>query len=106
MEIPKKVKVGGHWIEIKYPHIFQERFDRFGQCDDAKKIIYLTALDGNGEKRADSAISVTFIHEVLHAIDMTSGHEIFVGDAGERKIEGLSEGIYQFLVDNGYLKDA
>jgi len=104
MKLPEKIKVGGHWIEIKYPHIFQERHDRWGQCDDAKKVIYITNKDQNGEDRNESAVIVTFIHEVLHALDNHSGHEIFMGENGEKKIEGLSEAIYMFLVDNGYLK--
>lgn len=105
MRIPKQIKVGGHWFTIKYPYIFQERFDRYAQCDDAKKIIYITDRDGNGEKRADSAIIATFIHELLHAIDMNMGHHIFDGNEGENKIEGFSEGLYQVLTDNGFLKD-
>lgn len=105
MKIPDKIKIGGHWYEIKYPYIFQERFDRFGQCDAVKKIIYITDKDGNGEKRANSHILCTFIHEIIHAIDIQSGHRTFDGDQGENKIEGLSEGIFQVLVDNGYLKN-
>ncbi len=104
MKIPDKIKVLGHWFTIKYPYIFQERFDRFAQCDDAKKIIYITELDGNGEKRAESGIIVSFIHEVLHAIDLNTGHHIFEEQEGEHKLEALSEGIYQFLTDNGFLK--
>ena len=105
MNIPKKIKIGGHWVEIKYPYIFQERFDRFGQCDDPKKIIYITDKDGNGEKRANSSIIVTFIHEILHELDYHTGWEIFSGEDGEKKVEGLSEAIYMFLIDNKFLKE-
>lgn len=104
MQLKPRYKIGGHWFEIKYPYIFQERFDRFGQCDDPKKIIYITDVDGNGAKRAESAIVVTFIHEILHAIDLNTGHHIFEGKEGEEKLEGFSEGIYTFLIDNGFLK--
>jgi len=94
-----------NFSEVKCPYIFQERFDRHAQCDAVKKIIYLATVDGNGEKKAKSHILVSFIHEVLHAIDIQSGHSTFAGDEGENKIEGLSEGIYQVLVDNGFLKE-
>lgn len=104
MQIKSKYKIGGHWVTLKYPYIFQERFDRYGQYDDAKKIIYLTGVDGNGEKRVKSGITVTLIHELLHAIDYGSGHHMFAGDEGENKIESLSEGIYAFLIDNDLLK--
>jgi len=103
--IPSKIKIGGHWYEVKYPYTFQERFDRHAQCDTAKKIIYLSAVDGNGEKKAKSHILVSLIHEILHAVDIQSGHSTFSGDDGENKIEGLSEGIYQVLIDNGWLKN-
>ena len=104
MKIPSKLKIGGHWFTIKYPYIFQERFDRYAQCDDTKKTIYITEVDGNGAKRIKSGIIVSYIHEILHAIDMNTGHKTFVGNEGENKLEALSEGIYQVLVDNGYLK--
>lgn len=104
MEIPKKLKIGGHWLTVKYPYIFQERFDRYAQFDDSKKTIYLTSKDGNGEQRAESGIIVSLIHEILHGLDINIGHKIFAGDEGENKIEGLSEAIYAFLIDNGYLK--
>ena len=103
MDIPAKVKIGGHWYEIKYPYKYQERYDRGGHCDFSQKIICVGNDDGNGNLKADSAIIVTFIHEILHAIDNLTGHEMFLGSEGESRVEALSEGIYQFLVDNGYL---
>ncbi len=104
MKIPEKIKILGHWFKIEFPYAFKERFDRYAQCDDTQKIIYISEVDMNGTKRADSSIIVSFIHEVLHAIDLNIVHHIFDGKEGENKIEGFSEGIYQVLVDNGYLK--
>lgn len=37
-------------------------------------------------------------------MDWITGHEIFGGHEGEKKVEGLSEAIFQVLVDNGYLE--
>jgi len=106
LNIPKTLKIGGHIWEIKYPYIFQERFDRFAQCDDGKKIIYLSDLEANGGKRPDSAVTVSFIHEILHAAAFLTGHEdMFEGNQGESRIEGLSEAIYQIIADNPQLKD-
>lgn len=101
--IPKKLKIGGHEYEIIFPYVFTERFDRCGDHDFELKRIRITEYDGN-QKRPESGIMVTFIHEVLHAIDCTSGHCMFRGDDGEKYTEALSEGLYQVLVDNGYLK--
>ena len=86
-----------------YPYVFTERQDRGGDCDFQKKVIRVSGTTGC-KKRADSAITVTLIHEILHAIDHLIGHGIFSGEYGENEIEGLSEGIYQVLVDNNFLK--
>jgi len=102
MNIPKKIKIGGHNYEIIFPYVFTERFDRCGDIDYSKKLIRIAKNDCD-EPRIESAIMVTFIHEVLHGIDDLTGHEMFKGENGEKKIEALSEGIYQVLADNGFL---
>ena len=102
MEIPKRLKIGGHDYEIVFPYVFTERSDILGQCDRLGKYIRINEAQGD-EPRAESSIMVTLIHEVLHAIDHVSGHDMFEGSEGEKRVEALSEGIYQVLVDNGYL---
>lgn len=105
MNIPKTIKIGGHQYKVIFPYTYTERYDRWGDCDDTMKIIRVTDSDGGGAKRADSSIIVTFIHEILHGIDCLTGHKMFSGEEGEKRIESLSEGIYQILVDNPKLKD-
>ena len=102
MKIPKKLKIGGHWIEIVYPYHFKERTDICGHYDCPVNKIRITDVDLSGNKRAESQIIVSLIHEVLHTVDVISGHEIFTGN--EKAIEGISEGILQVLVDNGFLE--
>ena len=102
MKIPKSIKIGGHKIKVVYPYRFTERYDRRAQYDDNFKEIRVSDCDCAGNKSADSAIFVSFIHEVLHAIDIISGHEVF--SKNEPAIEGISEGVFQVLVDNGFLK--
>ena len=106
MKIPKSIKIGGHTYKIEYPYKFGERYDIYGQWNDPKKIIYVSEVDGNGVKRADSSIVVTFIHEILHAIDGMAGLELFSRnkEGGRESAEVVSEIIYQILVDNGYLE--
>jgi len=103
MKIPSKIKIGGHKYQVIFPYVFTERTDRGGDCDFQRNVIRIADSVGT-MKCADSTIMVTLIHEVLHAIDNTSGHAIFSGEYGENEIEGLSEGIYQVLVDNNFLK--
>jgi len=99
MKIPKTIKIGGHQYKVIFPYIFTERFDMIGDHDPMVKVIRIAEVDGN-LKIADSAIVVTLIHEILHAIDRNSGHNMFVGGEGEEHIKAISEGIYQVLADN------
>ena len=101
-KIPKTLKVGGHQYKIVYPYFFTERYDLRGQHDAAVKEIRISMVDGGGIERVTSDIIVTLIHEVLHGIDQMCGHEVFKDN--EPALEGISEGIFQVLVDNGYLE--
>ena len=103
MKIPETLKIGGHVYKIIFPYVFTERYDLAGDHNGENCEIRIAEKDGD-IKRAKSSVEVTLIHEVLHAIDSTTGHRMFAGEEGEKKIEALSEGIYQVLVDNGYLK--
>ena len=106
MNIPKKIKIGGHWWEVKYPYLFKERLDHYGQCVDPQKELRISKVDGCGVERAKSSIAVTFLHELLHALDFLNSNSIFKSDnreEEERKIETLAEGIYQVLVDNKFI---
>lgn len=105
MNIPKKVKVGGHVYKIKYPYIFTERFDRNGQIGHDVTTILLSHLDSNGNPKSESAIIETLIHEILHALNYRSGDVIFDKDSDkmEDQVSALSEGILALLVDNGWL---
>lgn len=102
-KIPKKLKIGGQMYEIVYPYCFTERGDLRGQCDLDLQIIRLSEVDEAGNKRPECTIWPTLFEEVLHALDIQSGHRIFDSEAGHKALNGLREGIYQVLVDNGYL---
>jgi len=104
MKLPKTIKIGGHQYKVIFPYVFTERFDRVGDHDYSTKEIRLSAEEAN-LPIADSGIIVSLIHEILHAIDRNSGHNMFVGDDGEKHIQAISEGIYQVLVDNPKLRN-
>jgi len=104
MNLPNKIKIGGHQYKIVFPYVFTERFDQCGDHDSSTKTVRIADNEYN-VKRADSSIIVTLIHEILHAIDQTTGHDMFRGNEGEKHIEALSEGIYQVLTDNPNLCD-
>jgi len=100
ISLPETVKIAGHTYTIKYPYVFTEVGNLFGQCDLSNKDIRICNVDSGGLKRAASGIYVTLIHEMLHAIDNATGQNIF----DEPKITAMSEMIYQVLTDNGWLK--
>ena len=100
MILPKTLKIGGHEYKILFPYHFKERADYAGQCDHQLKEIRIDDQDGCGNIKPDSSILVVFLHEILHAIDFSTGHCIFLGNDGEKHLEGISEGLYQVLKDN------
>ena len=100
MKIPERLKIGGHWYEVKYPYHFLERDGMVGQQDWHLKEIRIGDTDGCGNQAAESRIAVTLIHEILHACDYITGHRMFEEKEGENKLEGLSEVLFQVLRDN------
>ena len=100
MEIPKKLKVGGHIYNVDTDYSFVERSDRYGHSDHAMKEIKITPVDSNGKKRHESGIEETFIHEILHCVDeVYNAHNLEEGT-----VERLSQGLYQVLKDNDLIK--
>lgn len=102
MIFPKTMKIGGHTYKILIPYEFKERTDLWGQHDGGVHEIRISDLDSSGVKRSASGITVSFIHEILHAVDYVTGHGVFFKN--ENAIEGFSESIYQILKDNGWLE--
>lgn len=104
MKIPSSLKIGGHDYKVLYPYHFKERCEIQAQNDTALNEIRICDVDQCGNVRMDSCILVSFLHEIVHVIDTVYcnrqienlGHE-----ARERIVEGLSEGLYQVLHDNG-----
>lgn len=84
MKIPKKIKIGGHIIDVtldkKYP---DEKLH--GETDYNKNTIMLNA------NLAPSQIVATFYHEFLHVVNTELEHE---------KVEYLAQALAQLHIDN------
>jgi len=105
MKLPETIKVCGLTYRIEFPYHFKERGDICGQHDGQMQVIRIDDLDSYDHSlRPDSSILVTFIHELLHAVDYVSGRRIFEGDEGEGIVKCFSQIIYQILNDNGFLE--
>jgi hypothetical protein len=99
MDIPEKLKIGGHLYEVKYPYHFEERGDINGQHDFDALCIRLDKNDGYSHlEMPESRIAANFLHEILHACDGITGHRVFRDN--EPAIEGIAETLFQVLRDN------
>lgn len=99
MKIPDKIKIGAHYYIVKYPYEFTERGDLKGQQDADSCEIKISAKDGwSHTDRPETQIAVTFLYEILHAVDYVTGHKVF--RENENAIEGISEMLFQVIRDN------
>lgn len=101
MNFPKVLDIAGQRYKIKYPYTFTERDDIFGRVDFARGVIWVTDVDGAGNKCSDDHAAAIFWHEVVHVIDRIyclNG----IGEEGdkEKMMDGIAAGIYQILKDN------
>lgn len=98
MRIPKSVKIGGHRFKLygrTTRHINKllksegVKSVHIGFYDPDKNVIYYPT------DVARSAVEVTLLHEILHAIEDAGDVKL-----GEKKVGVLAEMLYQALHDN------
>lgn len=99
MQIPKIVKIGGHKFAVKFVEMLNKGKDA-GIIDCWNDTITLAKKVKSGKKvivkTSEAVQKITFIHEIMHAIN-----NIFCNkQLKESDIEAISEGLYQFIVDN------
>lgn len=97
MNLPKTIKVASHEYRVLFPYQFTERNDLNGQCDFAPAEIRVAEKDSYGMRRTEAAIFVTFIHEIIHAIDQAWNAKL-----SEDQTCAMAEGIAAVLADNEY----
>ena len=100
LKIPERLKIGGQVFKVIYPYQFKERTDLRGQCDSDLLEIRLSAIDESGNERPVSTVWPVLFEEILHALDLQSGHRIFDSTEGHKALNGLREGIYQVIIEN------
>jgi len=95
MKIPDKIKVAGHYYDVKFKDKWLSKREIVGRFDnDAKKILLCKYYKGT--KRAKSEIEQTLVHEIIHSVDRHYNHS----SLSEKETERLSQGLYQVLKDN------
>ena len=92
MKIPHEVKIGGIVYSVHIAEDWLGRGDADGQKfydEEMGNSIYIAS------HLSQEAKEVTFIHEALHCMNTTIGHEF---------LDSLAEQLYQFLKDNELLR--
>ena len=96
--IPRKIKIGAHWHKVIFPYNFTERSDVRGQIDHQLSEIRISEMDGEGNKRPAPRIRECVLHEILHGVDVLTGHYVFKEKEGA--LEAFSEALFQVLSEN------
>lgn len=88
INIPKKLKIGGHIYSI----IYSDHEDIDGDCGQSNRSRNTIKIRNDLPK---SQQQETLLHEILHAINY---------DLSEETVDFLSMALYAILVDNNLLK--
>ena len=95
MKIPDKVKVAGHVYKVVWDNGRLSESGFVGETDHNLDVIYLCKYYPK-QARAKSEIEETFLHEILHTIDVNYNNHAL----NEKTITRLAVGLYQVLKDN------
>jgi len=99
MNLPSKVKVGGHKFKVIFPYKFKERADADGQCDNNLFEIRVALHDTSGSEMPETKLIAIFLHELIHAIGYSFLQTTAVS-IDEKTIEGLAQGLMAVMIDN------
>ena len=100
MLIPKKVKVAGHTYKVGIENERLNESGLAGDCWHGELKIGLTDELRGGKKAPPSYIEETFIHEILHCVDVQYNNNQLT----EEQVVRLATGLHQVTKDLGWLK--
>ena len=97
MEIPEKIKVAGHWVEVKRDYKYKERGDLLGQAKySGNTITLIERREGTVDEVAESSEAENFLHEMFHHVNCKYNNN----DLKEEQVGRLAVGLFQVLRDN------
>ena len=96
VKFPKKVRVNCFDYDIIYPYRFKEAEDRVAQHSYYNLEIRISPESPLRERRRDSKIVVSLIHELIHAIDYCYNFNTLEED----QVESLANVLFEFFTKN------
>ncbi len=94
IQIPKTIQVGGFNYDIDTGGHYNEELSRHGHWAEHSAIARNIRLDTTMKPQQASK---TFIHEVLHAINMIYSNE----SLAEEEVQNISQGVFQVMEQLG-----
>jgi hypothetical protein len=102
MHQPKRIKLGGHNWQVRWAR--NALGGAAGLCAPSKHQIVIDLMQDEDSCMSDGSVFHTFLHEILHAIDVTyCDCRVFRGAKHGDELEYMNpftEGLVQFLLDN------
>lgn len=95
MKIPKKLKIGGHWVKILQVDKLPAEIADCGMSQVATNKIWIARKMEDGEKIPEDVQLEVLLHEVTHHILMQAGY-----GTKEGIVTAIGAGFYQVLHDN------
>ncbi len=97
MKIPKRIKVAGHVIRVKFvtrlkSNAGKEEF--YGKSSHNRNEVIIARKNFN-DRLAEEHIASTFLHEVIHQVDNKYNVKL-----SEKQTTNLEIGLFQVLRDN------
>ena len=100
MLLPKEVRVAGHTYKVEIDNKGLCKENLSGDAWHSHLVIRLADEDINGDKVAETSVEDTFIHEVLHCVDVQYNNGVLPED----QVRRLATGLHQVIKDLGWLK--
>ena len=94
VKLPKTVRVGCFDYKIVFPYKFVEADDRTAQ--HSYYDLDIRIAEEHRRKRNETKLLVSFLHELIHAIDYSYGLLMF----SEEQVNALSNLLFQFIREN------
>jgi len=93
MKIPKQIKIGGLWYEVKTSDYMKSGPNCYGEIDSLDLTINIrNNIHEEMQKQA-------LLHEIIHGILDNAGYD----EQDEKLVQAISYGLIQVITDNPYV---